>query len=115
MNEELLLTQYEKFREWCRKQEKRESYEWSKWDGTEAHGNEINDVHCALMDKQRERLGLPPSPECVGDRQVCEEHHVLPMPRCRTYRLINKAPGDAPWKCQLCGNTANWLMLLLKS
>ena len=109
------MTSFEAFREFAKKQVGRETYEWSKWDGSEAHANEINDVHCARLAGERERLGIPPEPETDGYRQVCKEHLALPMPKCITYGLVNKSDREAPWKCQLCGGTADWLMLLLKN
>lgn len=108
------MTAFETFREFAKKQDGRETHEWSKWDGSEAHANEINDVHCARLDKERERLGIPTAPETDGYRQVCEEHLTLPRPNCITYRLVNNSETAAPWKCQICGNTAHWLMLILK-
>ena len=109
------MTPFETFREFAKKQERREIHEWSKWDGTESNANEINDVQCTRLDKERERLGIAPAPETDGLRQVCKNHLTLPMPDCITFGLINKSDSDAPWKCQLCGGTADWLMVLLKN
>lgn len=34
-------------------------HEWAKWDGTQEHGNAINDAQCARIDAAKARLDCP--------------------------------------------------------
>ena len=36
----------------------RDEYQWSKWDGTPEHANDIVDMFCARATKVQKRLGI---------------------------------------------------------
>ena len=46
------------YHDWRARQIPRESREWDRWDGSEAHGIAINDRQCARMDGEMRRLGV---------------------------------------------------------
>jgi hypothetical protein len=49
----------ERFVRWLQADNPRCGNEWSKWDGTIAHGGQINDRICLRIDAAKRRLDAP--------------------------------------------------------
>lgn len=51
--------QRERFLTWLQAESARCAHEWSKWDGSVRHGEQINDMQCDRIDAAKQRLGTP--------------------------------------------------------
>jgi hypothetical protein len=50
---------YHAFNEWSAKEQRRVEREWAAtWDGSIAHGEQINDAQCDRIEQAKQRLGI---------------------------------------------------------